>query len=154
MVKIKILRRPGKNKKIVEKIVKIINTMTGKWFTANVAENVVYDLYYQDLILLFDKREIQSFILFTCIDGSIQIMLMATRIDKHNMGYGKRLYEWFEKYIKQRGFNSIIVQTVPDDVNENYKGTINFYNKRGFKFKKRYNELWEHGAIELEKKLI
>lgn len=46
-----------------------------------------------------------------------------------------------------------MVQTVPDDINENYRGTIEFYKKCGFKITKRYMELWEHGAIELEKYL-
>jgi ribosomal protein S18 acetylase RimI-like enzyme len=78
-------------------------------------------------------------------------MLMAIKPTYQKMGYGKQLYNAFEAMIKGEGFKTIMVQTVPEEVNENYKGTIEFYKKRGFKIVKQYNELWENGAIELEK---
>jgi ribosomal protein S18 acetylase RimI-like enzyme len=150
-MKIKVFKRPGNKKKLVNELIEIIKSLTGKWFTKEVQEYTPNDLKYQDLITVSNKNELIGFIIYTCIDGKIVIMLMAIKPTYQNMGYGKQLYEAFESKIKNEGFKTIMVQTVPEEVNENYKGTIEFYKKRGFKIVKQYKELWEHGAIELEK---
>jgi GNAT superfamily N-acetyltransferase len=134
-------------------VLAIIQPLTGQWFTKEVAKNVVFDLHFQDLAALFANRTLLSFITFTCLNGSIFITLMATKKEHHGKGYGTKLYRWFENCVRRNGFNSIKVQTVPGDVNPNYHGTRAFYEKQGFVFVKRYNELWEHGAIELVKNL-
>ncbi|QQO10368.1 GNAT family N-acetyltransferase [Breznakiella homolactica] len=152
-MKCKLYKRPGHKKKIISEIVQIINELTGTWFTKEIPELVPYDLYFQDLFVLLDKKKIQSFIIFSSFDGNIVITLMATRLESRSYGYGTKLYKEFEKYIRKIKFKRIMVQTVPEESNSNYKSTISFYKKQGFEVIKMYKELWESGAIELEKVL-
>jgi GNAT superfamily N-acetyltransferase len=152
-MRIKFYKRPGNKKKLVDKIIEIIKELTGNYFTKDVMENVPFDLFYQDLVVLYVNNEIESFIIFTCIDGSITITLIATRYKNRNKGYGTILYKNFEKNMVQRGFKHFLVQTVPEEANKNYHDTIEFYKKRGYKINKLYKELWKTGALELIKEI-
>lgn len=145
--------RPGNNKKLITSVLNVVLSVTGEWFTKEVAEYIADDLKYQDLIGCFEKNVLIGFIVFTCIDGKITITTMAVRKDQRKKGYGTKLYESLEKEVINEGYKAILVQTVPEEVNRNYKSTIEFYIRMGFKIKKRYSELWENGAIELEKEI-
>jgi ribosomal protein S18 acetylase RimI-like enzyme len=150
-MKIKLYKRPGKNKSLINKLKNIIDGLTGNWFTKEVGQNYSVDLYYQDLFVLYEKNKIKSFIIFTCIDGYITITLFATNYVDRNKGYGTILYKKFEKHCINNGFNKFLIQTVPEEVNINFHDTIKFYEKHGYKITKKYKELWENGAIEMEK---
>ena len=150
-MKTKVYKRPGYNKKITTDVVEIIRSVSGKWFTEEVQGYVPNDMKFQDLIAIYDQRKMKGFIIYTCIDGKIVMMLMAIRSEDQRKGYGAYLYSKFEEMIRRQGFSIIMLQTIPQEVNENYKGTIEFYEKQGFKIVKHYTELWEHGAVELEK---
>ena len=152
-MKIKLFRRPGHKVKLVNSITGIISGLTGDWFTKDAAEYIPLDLYYQDMFFLFNKGEAVSFIIFTCIDGKITITLMATKPENRNAGYGTTLFRHFEKYVKEKLFRTILVQTVPQESNPNYRGTIAFYKKMGFEMTRVFKDLWETGAIQLEKSL-
>jgi GNAT superfamily N-acetyltransferase len=152
-MKIKFYKRPGNKKKLVGKIIEIIKELTGNYFTKEVMENVPFDLFYQDLAVLYIKNKIESFIIFTCIDGYITITLIATRYKNRNKGYGTIIYKYFEKKMVKRGFKHFLLQTVPEESNKNYHDTIEFYKKQGYKINKIYKELWESGAVELIKEI-
>jgi GNAT superfamily N-acetyltransferase len=152
-MKLKFYKRPGNKNKLIGKIVEIIKELTGNYFTKDVMENVPFDLYYQDLAVLYIGGKIESFIIFTCIDGYITITLMATRYKNRNKGYGTILYKHFEKIMVKKGFKHFLVQTVPEETNKNYHGTIEFYKRQGYKINKLYKELWGNGALELIKEI-
>jgi ribosomal protein S18 acetylase RimI-like enzyme len=46
-----------------------------------------------------------------------------------------------------------MVYTVPPDTKPAYCATLDFYEKHGFRITRRYEELWESGALELVKEL-
>lgn len=138
---------------IVKRIKEIAELLTVKWFTNNVPEDTERDLMFQDVVCLSVNGLIVSFIMFTCLDGTINISIMGTHPDYRGKGLGTAIINYFFKYVKSLGFEYIKVFTVPPDVKISYNETINFYEKNGFKVEKRYTELWENGAIELIKSL-
>ena len=152
-MKIKIYKRPGNKKKLANKIIEIVKELTGKYFTEEVMESIPFDLYYQDLAVLYINGGIESFIIFTCIDGYITITLMATRYEDRNKGYGTILYKHFERSMIRKGFRRFLVQTVPEESNKNFHDTIEFYKRQDYKTNKMYKELWEDGALELIKEI-
>lgn len=144
---INIYRRPEKD--VVKRIKEIAELLTERWFTENVPTDAERDLMFQDAVCLCINGIIVSFIMFTSLDGIINISLMGTHPDYRGKGFGSALMEYFFRYVKSIGFDFIKVFTVPPDVKASYQETIDFYEKNGFKVGKRYNELWENGAVEL-----
>ncbi len=149
--KIDIYSRPGKD--VVGRIREISELLTVRWFTSNVPADTERDLMFQDVMCLSVNDQIVSFIMFTCLDGTINISIMGTHPDHRGMGLGTAILQHFFKYIESLGFDRIKVFTVPPDVKSAYEETLCFYEKNGFKITRRYAELWEHGALELTKTL-
>jgi len=154
MYVLRTFKRPGSNRRLVNEILQIIDSVTITWFTKEVYEYVPYDLKFQDVILLIKKRKIIGFIMYTCLDGKITMTLMAIHKDYQGKGYGTLMYRKLEENMKNKGFTNIMLQTIPPDVNANYEKTIKFWINQGFEITRRYNELWDHGAIEMEKKIV
>jgi ribosomal protein S18 acetylase RimI-like enzyme len=150
-MKIKLYKRPGKNKKLINEMKIIIDELTGIWFTKHVGQSFYIELHYQDVFVLYNKNKVKSFIIFTCIDGCITMTLFATNNEDRNKGYGSILYKSFEKYCIKNGFKRFLLQTKPPEKFQNYNSTISFYEKHGYKVTKVYKELWENGAIQMEK---
>jgi ribosomal protein S18 acetylase RimI-like enzyme len=150
--KILLYQRP--EKKIITSIVNIATLLTEKWFTPNVPGDIEKDLPFHDALCLFKEGALLSFIVFTSIDGEIQILLMGTHPEHQGKGYGSLLMNHFFHYIKTLGFSRIVALTVPPDTKPAYYSTVEFYEKHGFHLKRRYTELWETGAFELVKDLI
>ena len=138
---------------IRDEIVSIAQELTSDWFTLNVPNDTYYDLGFQDVMILKEAGRIVSFIMFTGLDGTIQLSLMGTRSASRTKGFGSILIDKFCEYIKSIGFNRIMVYTVPPDTKPAYSATLRFYQKHGFKITRRYDELWEFGALQLVKDL-
>jgi ribosomal protein S18 acetylase RimI-like enzyme len=138
---------------IRDEIVSITQELTLSWFTPNVPNDTYYDLAFQDVMILKEAGRILSFIMFTCLDGTIQISLMGTRLESRKNGFGSILINKFYKHIKSIRFNRIMVFTVPPDRKPAYLATLGFYQKHGFRITRRFEELWESGAIQLVKDL-
>ena len=134
---------------IRDEIVGIAQDLTSRWFTVNVPNDTYHDLGFQDVLILKECGRIISFIMYTCLDGTIQISLMGTRPESIRKGYGSILMKEFCRHIKSMGFNRIMVYTVPPEKKPAYSSTLNFYQKHGFRITRRYEELWESGAIQL-----
>jgi len=148
---INIYRRPDKD--VIGRIKEIAELLTERWFTDNVPEDTERDLLFQDVVCLSVNDEIVSFIMFTCLDGTINISLMGTDPNFRGKGLGTIIMNYFITYVRSLEFEAIKLFTVPPDAKSSYKETIGFYEKNGFKIIKRYTELWENGAIELVKNL-
>ena len=138
---------------IRDEIVSIAQELTTRWFTSNVPDDTFRDLLFQDVIILRKAARIESFIMYTCLDGIIQLSLMGTRLDSRESGLGSILIEAFFNHIKEMGFKQIMVYTVPPDTKPAYYSTVRFYQKHGFQIRRRYSELWENGALQLVKQL-
>lgn len=138
---------------IRDEIVSITQELTSSWFTPNVPRDTFYDLSFQDAMILKESGRILSFIMFTCLDGTIQLSLMGTRLESRTHGFGSILINKFCEYIKSIGFSRIMVYTVPPDQKPAYSTTLHFYQKHGFRIARRFEELWESGAIQLVKDL-
>jgi ribosomal protein S18 acetylase RimI-like enzyme len=136
---------------IRDEIVGIAQELTSSWFTPNVPGDTYYDLGFQDVMILKQAGRIVSFIMFTCQDGNIQLSLMGTRLESRNKGFGSILMNEFCEYIRGLGFNCIMVYTVPPDTKPAYSTTLDFYQNHGFRITRRFEELWESGAIQLVK---
>jgi ribosomal protein S18 acetylase RimI-like enzyme len=104
-------------------------------------------------MILKEAGRIVSFIMFTCLDGTIQLSLMGTRLQSRTKGFGSILLSRFCEHIRSIGFNCIMVYTVPPDKKPAYSATLDFYQKHGFRITRRFEELWESGAIQLVKDL-
>ena len=134
-------------------IVAIAQKLSPKWFTPNVPADTYRDLGFQDAFVLKQEGKVLSFIVYTCIDGSIHITLMGTRPDLMGMGLGSTLLEGFFNHVKGLGFDRIITYTVPPDKKPVYSNTLRFYERHGFTLARRFDELWEAGALQMIKNL-
>lgn len=148
----KFYRRPT-DEAAVNQIIDITKSLTGKWFTENVPSDTEKDIHFHDVLCISVEEKVVSFIIFTCLDGSINILLMGTLLDYQGLGYGSMLMKHFCDNIKKMGFDRIVAFTVPPKAKPSYSSTVNFYIKNGFVLKKEYTEMWENGAIELVKQL-
>jgi len=76
---------------IVQKINLIISSLTGVWFTEDVAEDTCKDLIFQDVLCAESDGQVISFIVFTSAEGSISISLLGTDPRYHRRGFGSKL---------------------------------------------------------------
>lgn len=136
---------------VVQKINQIISSLTGVWFTEDVAEDTLKDLNFQDLLCAESDGQVTSFIVFTSAEGSISISLMGTDPRYQRKGFGSKLLLHFFDHVKEMGFNKIVALTVPPSSKPVYQQTVNFYEKHGFNIEKEYTELWQSGTIRLVK---
>lgn len=151
---IKLYERPARfSNPIVQNVNQIISSLTGVWFTEDVAEDTFKDLVFQDLLCAEIDGQVTSFLIFTSAEGSISITLMGTDPSHHRKGYGSSLLLYLFEHVKKMGFNKIIALTVPPRSKPAYQQTVAFYERHGFSIEKEYTELWQSGAIQLVKSL-
>ena len=149
---IKLLERPSRNNSLVVKqIIDIARELTEDWFTEDVPEWIENDLLFQDVICLEAGDQIRSFIIFSSIEGVLNITLMGTEPAYRNHGYGSKMMEVLFEYAKTRGFRKIELLTVPPEKRSSYHSTVAFYSKHGFVRVKEYPELWDTGAAKFTK---
>lgn len=138
---------------VAEDIIHIATLLTERWFTPNVPDDTRRDLSFHDAFCLYEEGQLRAFLVFTSLDGRIQVLLMGTHPDHHGHGYGSMLMERLLQHATALGFDAVVAMTVPPEVKSAYRATIAFYKKHGFVETKRYHELWESGAVEWVKTL-
>lgn len=139
--------------KTINAIYQIAKDFTVDYFTANLPDDTKNDMLFQQVMYLQIDKEIISFIVFTCWDGSPHITLIATKRDWAGKGYGKALIKKFIEYIDSIGFHRIELYTVMPESKSIYVNTVSFYEGVGFKIEKVYSQLWESGAIKMVRTL-
>jgi ribosomal protein S18 acetylase RimI-like enzyme len=144
-------RRPAPG--VVEEIVCLARSLSPAWFTPNVPEDTRRDLAFHDALCLRAGGELAGVVVFTSLDGSIHITLMAVRPELHGRGLGSELLAHLFRHASSLGYDRVVVLTVPPDVKPVYESTLRFYEKRGFVVSRRLRELWEHDALELVRPL-
>lgn len=138
---------------VADAIVQIAQLLTDRWFTANVPDDTRRDLLFHDAFCLYEDGQLQSFLVFTSLDGNLQITLMGTHPQQRGRGFGSQLIAHFFQHARNLGFARVVAMTVPPEVKPAYQATLAFYLRQGFVETRRYRELWENGAVELVKTL-
>ena len=134
----------------INQIVSIVEDYTKDYFTHNYPEDMRIDMRFQRAIYLKEDSEIISCIVFTCLDGSPHIALMATKCSYNNKGYGKLLMQYFVKFVSELGLNSIELFTFSPNTRSVYASTVGFYQSVGFKIEREHKDLWEIGTKTLK----
>lgn len=138
---------------VVDQIVGVAEQLTDLWFTPNVPEDARRDLLFHDALCLYEDGQLRSFLMFTSRDGRLEITLMGTDPAVRGRGYGSMLMERLFEDARNLGFTQVVAMTVPPDRKPSYSKTVAFYESHGFVVVRRYNDLWEVGALELVKDL-
>jgi ribosomal protein S18 acetylase RimI-like enzyme len=146
---IQLYKRP--NGDVTDAIVNLTKSLSPTWFTPNVPEDTRYDLLFHDAFCLWQDNTLISCLVFTSWNGCLHISFFATNPDFRNQGWGTILLTKFCNHALKLGFKKINVLTVPPDIKPIYEETVRFYKNHGFVLTRRYSNLWEHDAIELEK---
>ena len=131
-------------------IVEIARDYTKDYFTDNYPEDMKTDMLFQRAVMLKKGSEIVSCIVFTCLDGSAHITMMATKRDFINKGYGKLLMRLFAEYVSELGLNSIELYTYSPESRPVYAATVGFYESVGFMITREHKDLWEIGTTTLK----
>jgi ribosomal protein S18 acetylase RimI-like enzyme len=150
-VKIEMHSRP--TGRIADDIISVVESLTGEWFTADVAPATRRDLLFQDVLCATLDECIRAFVMFTSHDGALQITLMGTHLEYRGRGIGSKLMERLVAHARSLGFDELVTLTVPPASRPAFKSTLDFYIEHGFNVAREYPGLWQSGAIELRKRL-
>ena len=134
----------------INQIYSIAKDYTKDFFTRNYPDDMRIDMQFQRAILLKEGSEIISCIVFTCLDGSPHITLMATKRSHKGRGYGHLVMNRFVEYVTDLDLNSIELYTFSPQTNPAYATTIRFYQSVGFEIIREYKDLWEVGTATLK----
>ena len=153
-MQITLYERPARNNAfVVKQITDIASKLTEDWFTDDVPEWIANDLLFQDVLCVEEGNMVIAFIMFTSIEGVLNITLMGTEPVCRNQSYGSKLMEYFVEYARVRGFRKVELLTVPPERKSSYQSTLTFYGKHGFVRVKEYPDVWDTGAVKLAKAL-
>lgn len=134
----------------INQIVSIAEDYTKDYFTDNYPNDMRIDMRFQRAIYLKKDSEVISCIVFTCLDGSPHITLMATKRLYNNKGFGKLLIQYFVEHFSELGRNSIELFTFSLKTKPVYASTIGFYQSVRFEIEREYIDLWGIGTKTLK----
>ena len=72
-----------------------------------------------------------------------EIYVMGVLKEYHRTGIGRLLYDTFEQYVREQGYEFIQVKTVKKGYYKEYDITNSFYEKLGFKEFECFPTLWD-----------
>ena len=124
--------------------------LTPQFFTVGFAENMRIDMGFQRAVYIKEGARILSCIVYTCLDGSLHITMMATRRELQGKGYGKKLIQKFFEYALSVGLNGIELLTFSPESKPAYTATVGFYKSVGFEIEREHRDLWEKGTTTLK----
>jgi len=134
----------------IEQIYRIAKDYTRDYFTDTFPDELRIDMGLQRAVFLREGAEIVSCIVFTCLDGSAHITMMATKRSHAGAGLGTLLMRRFEEHVSQLGLHSIELYTFSPRSKSAYASTVGFYQKAGFSVIKEHAGLWEPGTVTLK----
>lgn len=74
---------------------------------------------------------------------AVEVYVMGVKKDYHRLGIGKKLFDVFYLYAKEKNYEFIQVKTVCEGIYADYNLTNVFYQKMGFKELECMEELWD-----------
>jgi len=134
----------------IEQVYAIAADYTRDYFSKNYPDDMRFDMRFQRAMLLKDGPEVVSCIIFTGMDGSAHITMMATRRGCAGKGYGRLLMQRFVEHVTKLGLHSIELYTYAPQSKPAYAATVGFYKSVGFKIIKECKDLWEQGSVTLK----
>lgn len=134
-------------------IEEIIIALSNKWFI-NFDLTDEEKLYVGELYYYRVDEKIRSFLIFKKKDNKMSINLIGTHPEHHCKGYGGQLMQKLESYACSMECSVLNILIPPPEYNPNYLSTINFLIKNGFTLYRRHEEMWDNGALELNKFLL
>ena len=134
----------------IDQVYAIAVDYTRDVFSENYPDDMRIDMQFQRAVLIKDGPEVISCIIFTCLDGSAHITLMATKRSCAGKGYGKLLMRRFVEHVTELGLNSIELFTYSPASKPAYAPTVGFYQSVGFEIIKECKGLWEQGTVTLK----
>ena len=120
------------------------------YFTENFPNDMRLDMTFHRVLYIKEAHEIISCLVFTCLDGSPHITMLATKRERAGQGFGKQLIQAFQEHVTQFGFHSIELFTFSPKSKPLYQSTLAFYENAGFRVIREYQDLWEPGTITLK----
>lgn len=75
--------------------------------------------------------------------ATAEVFVMGVMPERHRGGTGRKLYEVFEQYARERGYSFVQVKTVQMGRYEQYDKTNLFYQAMGFQELECFPTLWD-----------
>lgn len=101
------------------------------------SKNMPFWVYY-------DKGKVIGFIVLKETSKSTaEIYVMGVLKEYHRNGVGRRLYDVFEQYVKEHGYEFVQVKTVKKGHYKEYDISNTFYEALGFKELECFPTLWD-----------
>jgi GNAT superfamily N-acetyltransferase len=133
-----------------EQVYLIAKDYASDYFTSGFPDDMKIDMRFQSALLLVNGSEIVSCIIYTCLDGSLHITMMATKRKYSGKGYGKQLMNFFIDHARGFSLKSVELYTFSPKSKPLYKTTVKFYEGCGFKIIAEHMDLWEMGVITVK----
>ena len=128
----------------------IAKDYVGEFFTENYPDDMRIDMGFQRAATLRENDEVVACIVFTCLDGSPHITMMATRRSHRGKGYGRLLMRHFVRHVSELGFHSIELYTFSPETRPVYASTVGFYQSADFRIEKEISDWWAKGEVTLK----
>ena len=128
-----------------ETISRTILTQLPEWFgLPNSTNEYIQNSKTMPFWACFDENKLVGFVaLKKTSKSTAEIYVMGVLKEYHRMGIGRLLYEAFEQYTKEQGYEFVQVKTVKKGHYKEYDITNAFYEKLGFKELECFPTLWD-----------
>ena len=128
-----------------ETISRTILTQLPEWFGLPERTNeYIHNSKTMPFWTCFDENKPIGFVaLKETSEVTAEIYVMGVLKEYHRMGIGRLLYEAFEQYAKEQGYEFVQVKTVKKGHYKEYDITNAFYEKLGFKELECFPTLWD-----------
>ncbi|MBQ3559093.1 MAG: GNAT family N-acetyltransferase [Agathobacter sp.] len=122
-----------------------ILTQLPEWFgLPNSTKEYIQNSKTMPFWACFDENKLVGFVaLKKTSKSTAEIYVMGVLKEYHRMGIGRLLYEAFEQYAKEQGYEFVQVKTVKKGHYKEYDITNAFYEKLGFKELECFPTLWD-----------
>ncbi|NVM05325.1 MAG: GNAT family N-acetyltransferase [Candidatus Helarchaeota archaeon] len=129
-----------------------------KWFDPEAIETMKKEFRNKRGYVAIVNNNVVGFISYKLKEEGLELSWIGVLEKYHRKGIGKKLIEKLLMYAKEKKCKYIDVETVaPHHADENYKKTIAFYKKIGFKvvkiLEKADKGMWDMISMKLELKL-
>ncbi|MFX0136016.1 MAG: GNAT family N-acetyltransferase [Candidatus Hodarchaeota archaeon] len=157
MYKINIENMDTSNLKLAIKVAESLKHKTEepKWFDPEAIETMKKEFPNKRGYVAIVNNNVVGFITYKIKEKGLELSWIGVLEKYHRKGIGKKLVEKLLMFAKEKKCRYIDVETVaPHHVDENYRRTIAFYKKTGFKerqiLEKADKGIWDMISMRLE----
>ena len=126
-----------------------------KWFDPEAIEMMENEFPNKKGFVALVNNDVVGFISYKMKKDVLELSWIGVLEKNHRKGIGKKLVEKLLNFAKEKKYKFIDVETVaPHHVDENYRKTVAFYEKMGFKeheiLEKADKDIWDMVRMRLE----